>query len=206
MVCAGAQVVIARIWTKAARFRADRRGVAAIEFAFIVPVLLAMYFMTMEASQAIETSKKVSRIGSMVADLVTQQQTIVKADIDAIMQIGTSTLQPYNRSVPDIIITAIQVTTDPTPKVLVVWSRRVVGGVNGVDAAPNTVTTVPTSLKIAGTFLIRVQSNLAYKPIITWSAGGTQSFGLSSAFSSITMGGTYYLRPRRSSTIPCSDC
>jgi len=206
MVCAGAHLGIARIWSKVARFRADRRGVAAIEFAFIVPVLLAMYFMTMEASQAIETSKKVSRIGSMVADLVTQQQTIVKADIDAIMQIGTSTLQPYNRSVPDIIITAIQVTTDPTPKVLVVWSRRVVGGVNGVDAAPNTTTTVPASLKIAGTFLIRVQSNLAYKPIITWSAGGGQSLGLSSAFNSITMGETYYLRPRRSSTIPCGDC
>ncbi|UDL92803.1 pilus assembly protein [Mesorhizobium sp. PAMC28654] len=206
MVCAGAQVVIARIWTKAARFRADRRGVAAIEFAFIVPVLLIMYFTTMEASQAIEASKKVSRIGSMVADLVTQQQTIVKADIDAIMQIGTSTLQPYNRSVPDIIITAIQVTTDATPRVLVVWSRRVVGGVNGVDAAPNTPTTVPASLKIAGTFLIRVQSNLAYKPIITWSAGGEQRLGLTSAFDSITMGETYYLRPRRSQTIPCGDC
>lgn len=165
-----------------------------------------MYFTTMEASQAIETSKKVSRIGSMVADLVTQQQTIVKADIDAIMQIGASTLQPYNRSVPDIIITAIQVTTDPTPKVQVVWSRRVVGGVNGVDAAPNTPTTVPASLKIAGTFLIRVQSNLAYKPILTWSAGGEQRLGLTSAFDSIAMGETYYLRPRRSQTIPCSDC
>jgi Flp pilus assembly protein TadG len=206
MFCAGAHLGIARIWSKAVRFRADRRGVAAIEFAFIVPVLLIMYFTTMEASQAIETSKKVSRIGSMVADLVTQQQTIVKADIDAIMQIGASTLQPYNRSVPDIIITAIQVTTDPTPKVQVVWSRRVVGGVNGVDAAPNTPTTVPASLKIAGTFLIRVQSNLAYKPILTWSAGGEQRLGLTSAFDSIAMGETYYLRPRRSQTIPCSDC
>jgi Flp pilus assembly protein TadG len=206
MVCAGAHRGVARIWSKAARFCADRRGIAAIEFAFIVPVLLIMYFVTMEASQAIETSKKVSRIGSMVADLVTQQQTIVKADLDAIMQIGTSTLQPYNRSIPDIIITAIQVTTDPTPKVQVVWSRRVVGGVYGVDAAANSITTVPATLKIAGTFLIRVQSNLAYKPIITWSAGGEQRLGLTSAFDSITMGETYYLRPRRSQTIPCGDC
>lgn len=206
MICAGAHPGIARIWSKTARFLADRRGVAAIEFAFIVPVLLVMYFTTMEASQAIETSKKVSRIGSMVADLVTQQQTIVKADIDAIMQIGASTLQPYNRSAPNIIITAIQVTTDATPKVQVVWSRKVVGGVNSVDAAANTLTTVPASLKIAGTFLIRVQSNLAYKPIITWSAGGEQRLGLTSAFDTITMGETYYLRPRRSQTIPCSDC
>ena len=40
------------------RFCSDRRGVAAIEFAFIVPVLLIMYFVTMEASQAIETARR----------------------------------------------------------------------------------------------------------------------------------------------------
>ncbi|TIO04469.1 MAG: pilus assembly protein, partial [Mesorhizobium sp.] len=91
MYRAGAQRRISAFVTKAARFCLDRRGVAAIEFAFIVPVLLIMYFITMEASQAIETSKKVSRIGSMVADLVTQQTSVTKADLDAIMKIGTST-------------------------------------------------------------------------------------------------------------------
>ena len=34
----------------------------------------------------------------MVADLVTQQQTITKSELDAIMAIGESLLQPYNRS------------------------------------------------------------------------------------------------------------
>jgi Flp pilus assembly protein TadG len=203
---AGAHPGISALWARAMRFCIDRRGVAAIEFAFIVPVLLVMYFVTMEASQAIETSKKVSRIGSMVADLVTQQNTITKADLDAIMKIGTSTLQPYNRSTPKIIITAIQVTTDPTPKVQVVWSRKLDNGASSADAAKNSITTVPTALKIAGTFLVRVESDLAYQPIITWSADSQARLGLTSAFSHISMGETYYLRPRRSTTVPCSDC
>jgi Flp pilus assembly protein TadG len=206
MYRAGAHQGFSGIWARAVRFCSDRRGVAAIEFAFIVPVLLVMYFVTMEASQAIETSKKVSRIGSMVADLITQQQTIVAADIDAIMKIGTSTLQPYNRSTPTIIVTAIQVTTETPPKVKVVWSRRLLEGTYSVDAAKDTITTVPTTLKIAGTFLIRVQSQLSYKPIVTWSADSEKRLGLTSAFDSITMGETYYLRPRRSTTIPCSNC
>jgi Flp pilus assembly protein TadG len=197
---------IAGICTKAIRFCCDRRGVAAVEFAFIVPVLLIMYFMTMEASQAIETSKKVSRIGSMVADLVTQQQTITAADLDAIMQIGNSTLQPYNRSTPEIIITAIQVTDEATPKVVVVWSRKMVGGAFSAGAAKNSITTVAPTLEVKGTFLIRVESKLAYQPIITWSADSEKRLGLSSAFDSISMGETYYLRPRRSPTIPCSTC
>lgn len=206
MLRAGAQTVMASIRRRTLRLWQDRRGIAAIEFALIVPILLVMYFVTMEASQAIETNKKVSRIGNMVADLVTQQQSVLAADLDAIMKIGTSTLQPYNRSTPQIIITAIQVTTDATPKVQVVWSRKVVNGVSSVDATKNTNTTVPDSLKIAGTFLIRVESDLAYQPIITWSSDAKQRTGLVSAFDKIPMSETYYLRPRRSQTIPCSDC
>lgn len=203
MTRAGAHLKTSGIWRKAIRFGSDRRGIAAVEFALIMPLLLSMYFITMEASQAIETSKKVSRLGSMVADLVTQQTTVVKADIDAIMAIGAVTLQPYNRSVPSITITAIQVTTDATPLVQVVWSRKLV---NGVASTGPTTTTVPAKLKVAGTFLIRVDSTLGYKPVITWSAGSQQKLGLTTAFNALTMGESYYLRPRRSVTIPCGDC
>lgn len=206
MVGAGAHRGIAGIRGGAVRFCRERRGIAAVEFALIVPVLLIMYFMTLEASQAIETSKKVSRIGSMVADLVTQQQSVMKADLDAIMQIGNSTLQPYNRSTPKIVITAIEVTSDTPPKVQVVWSRKMVDGAFSADAAKNSITTVPTALNIKGTFLIRVESSLSYQPIITWSADSAKRLGLSSAFANIPMGETYYLRARRSQTVPCSDC
>ncbi|WP_137929439.1 TadE/TadG family type IV pilus assembly protein [Mesorhizobium comanense] len=207
MMRAGAHLGIAGIRKKTAGFWSNRRGVAAVEFALIVPILLVLYFMTMEASQAIETSKKVSRIGSMVADLVTQQPTIVKADLDAIMQIGTSTIQPYNRSTPSITITAIQVTTDTPPRVNVVWSRKMVNGVASIATSLPATTTVPTTLRVAGTFLIRVQSNLSYAPIITWTTDTQQKLGLTQSLTTtIGMGETYYLRPRRSLTIPCSDC
>ena len=59
--------------SRIARLLGDRRGAAAIEFAFIAPLLLSMYLVTMEVSQAIEVNKKIARVGSMVADLVTQQ-------------------------------------------------------------------------------------------------------------------------------------
>ncbi|PBC22439.1 MULTISPECIES: TadE/TadG family type IV pilus assembly protein [unclassified Mesorhizobium] len=207
MMRAGAHLKISESWSRAIGFLSNRKGIAAVEFALIVPILLVLYFMTMEASQAIETSKKVSRIGSMVADLVTQQPTIVKTDLDAIMKIGTSTIQPYNRSTPNITITAIQVTTDATPLVKVVWSRKVAGGVYGVGAAAGTTTTVPATLRVAGTFLIRVESNLAYTPIIGWTTDTQQKLGLTQSLTTtIPMGETYYLRPRRSLTIPCGDC
>jgi Flp pilus assembly protein TadG len=188
------------------RFLADRNGVAALEFALIVPLLLMLYFVTMEVSQAIETNKKVGRVASTAADLVTQQQDIYKADLEGIMRIGESTLQPYNRSVPSINITAIEVTDETTPKVLVVWSRNLINGNFSAGPAKGTPTTIPDALKIKGSFLVRAESSLAYKPVITWTAQQKTTLGLTSAFDGISMKETYYLRPRMSTSIPCTDC
>lgn len=187
-------------------FVTNRRGVAAIEFAFIAPVLLSLYFVTMEVSQGIEVNKKVGRIGSMVADLVTQQQSTSKSELNAILEIGGSILQPYNRSLPTITITAIQVTDEASPKVVVAWSRKLNSGATTAGAAAGSLTNLPDKLKIRNTFLIRVESALAYKPVITWTADQKQVLGLSAAFDGISMNETYYLRPRISTTITCSDC
>lgn len=203
---AGAHGKIAAFFGGAARLCKDRRGVAAIEFAFIAPLLLAMYFVTMEVSQGIETSKKVSRIGSMVADLVTQQPTVSPTILKSIMMIGEATIQPYNRSKPKIFITAIAISTDATPQATVEWSRRLIEGVDSAGAAPKSITTVPDALRIPGTHLIRVESILDYQPVIAWAADSKPALGLTSAFSNIGMNETYYLRPRMSTTVECKLC
>jgi Flp pilus assembly protein TadG len=119
-----ARSTILRLRTALSRFAGEQRGVAAIEFAFIAPVLV-----TMEVSQAIEVNKKIGRVGSMVADLVTQQQQETNTtELDAILRIGESILQPYNRSTSTITITAIQITDEEAPKVLVAWSRKLQNG------------------------------------------------------------------------------
>jgi len=203
---AGARRKLMDFCSLAVRLCKDRRGVAAIEFAFLAPVLLAMYFVTMEISQGIETNKKLSRVASMVADLVTQRSSLTESDIRAIMNIGVSTLQPYNRSSPSITVTAIQISNDATPTVTVVWSRKIVGGTFGIGTGAGTATTVPTSLEIQGSYLIRVQAELSYQPVITWAASDKQTLGLSAAFDNIPMSETYYLKARMSQKVDCTDC
>jgi Flp pilus assembly protein TadG len=194
------------LWRKIPRLLKDRSGLAAVEFALIAPLLLAMYFVTMEMSLGIEANKKVGRIGSMVADIVTQQSTLTKSDLEAIMQLGQAVIQPYGRSKPKIIVTAVEITNDATPKVQVVWSRQMSEGIFTVPYAVKSTVVIPDQLKLKGTFLIRVESYLEYKPLITWSASQKKTLGLTSAFDNISMGSTYYLRPRTSSTITCGDC
>ncbi|KQU64306.1 hypothetical protein ASC75_14305 [Aminobacter sp. DSM 101952] len=202
----GALSMLKKLRSCAYALMSDRRGIAAVEFAFVVPLLLSLYFVTMEVSQAIETNKKVSRAGSMVADLITQQQTIKAAEVDAVMKIAESILQPYNRSTGKIFITAIQVTDEASPRVLVVWSRKYIKGSATPDLAKDTVTTVPDALRTKGAFLIRVVSELDYKPMITWAAEDKPVLGLAAAIDPVTMDEVYYLRPRMSQAIPCDDC
>ena len=202
---AGALKQVSQILAGLGRFARDRRGIAAVEFALIAPILLAMYFLTMELSQGIETNKKLSRVASMVADLVTQQGSVTRDDLDAIMKIADSGLMPYQRSRPEIVVTGIAIGGSPL-KAKVKWSRE--GDKDGYrpGAGAGAETSVPASLMIADTFLVRVESKLDYKPFITWSADGKSALGLSAAFDSLAMSETYYLRARMTKDITCSDC
>lgn len=189
------------------RFRADRRGAAAIEFAFIAPILLVLYFMTMEVSQAIETNKKVGRIASMVGDLVAQQRDVSPGDLDSILDIGAAISQPYTRSTPTIIIEQIEIEAGKAnPKAFVRWSRKLEGIKKSQAVAKNSETTVHDQLLVPGTFLVRVTAEMGYKPVIAWTAEQKTSLGLASAFSTLNMSEQYYLRPRMSNDVKCNEC
>ncbi len=188
------------------RLAGDRRGVAAIEFAIIAPLMLTMYFVTMEIAPAIDASKKVGRGASMIADLVTQQQTVATVDLDAMMRLGEATILPYNRSNLKVVITALEVTNDPSPQVKVVWSRKMVEGAFSADQAAGTIETLPNDLKVKNSFYIKVETQLAYTPMIVWTADAKKSTGLLSAFDNIGMKEVYYLRPRTTARVSCSNC
>lgn len=187
----------------AARFAQDRRGASAIEFAFMVPILLTMYLGSMELGQGIETNKKLSRATSMIGDLVTQEQALTKADINGILVIGESILQPYYRSRPVITITSIKIDASSVGKVS--WRRKIQAGVTSGSAATSEVVPLPADLKIPNSVLIKVETELTYLPVLT-SMQDAQGLGYKAAFGSIPMKEEYFLRPRQSKEVICTDC
>lgn len=198
--------ILARLRRKSAGLMGDRRGVAAVEFALIAPLLLTLYFVTMEVAQGIEGNKRVSRVASMVADLVTQQPTVTKNDLEAIMQIGNAIVYPYNRSIPVIEVTGIQIEDKENPKAFVEWSRRMTNNTFSSGTPKKNEVTIPEKLLIRGTFLVRVSTGLEYRPVIAWAAEEKAGMGLVGAFDKIPMEETYYLRPRMSNAIACTGC
>lgn len=186
-------------------FLKNRKGMAAVEFALIVPILLTLYFVTMEIGQGIDANKKVSRVGAMVADLVGQQgHDVSKKELDPILAIGEAIMLPYTRSRPDIVITFIAI--DKNAKATVKWSRKLENGNFDRDVVKGTPVSVSKDLLIPETFLLRVSAHLNYKPVIGWAADQKLAQGLLGGLSSISMAESYDQRPRMTSDMNCSDC
>jgi Flp pilus assembly protein TadG len=185
------------------RFREDKAGAAAIEFAFIAPLLITMYLGTMEISQGIEINKKVARSAGVIGDLIGQEDTVTKDKLKDMMAIGQAMLLPYKRSDPKITVSFIAIDNLLNPKVK--WSRRGVGTSYSMPFGIDSATTVPANLLIADTYLIRVQTELEYLPITSWSIQKNKGSG-AGAYAAIDMSEMYHLRPRINDTVECSDC
>lgn len=194
------------------KLAADRKGVAALEFAIVMPLLMVMYFATIEISQGIETNKKLGRAASMIADLVAQQQVTTAGQLEEIMDVGKAVLKPYGRSDAKFTVTAIEITDETTPKVKVAWSKAsATAQAPCVAAVVGAAPALPPKLVVRGTYLIRVQACLDYEPVIIWAASSEREYGLgilNVIFDNgvLKMSETYYLRPRVTPTIPCGNC
>ncbi|MGH6763268.1 MAG: TadE/TadG family type IV pilus assembly protein [Phyllobacterium sp.] len=191
-----------------ARFGRDQKGVAAVEFAIVVPILLLLFLGTVEVATGLETNKKVDRISSMVGDLIAQQSSVTESDISAIFDIGQSTLAPYKTDVARIIVTAIKIddVEGANPPARVQWSLQKTGSSTSTPYVKNSLVDIPTSLRTKGAFLIKVETKLAYLPLIAWTINDTVTTHTGITGKGISMAETYYLRPRLVEIIPCSDC
>lgn len=179
----------------------DERGAAAVEFAFIMPIMLTLYLGSMEASQGFDVNKRVGRAANMVADMITQQSLVNTSELVAISDIGESILLPYRRTSPAIEMVGIRITNDNPPRAQVEWSLKRANGTNSRPYGQGTAIEVPTRLKKAGTFLIKAQVDLKYEPVTTWSlrqSGNTSG--------TLNMSRELFLRPRLVGVVECSDC
>jgi Flp pilus assembly protein TadG len=101
-----------RIHAALDKCRRERRGVAAIEFAMIVPIMLAMFIGAVGLGQAITVDRRVTQVANSTADLVARaQKQISQTEIGDIMKVGGYILEPYSQG--PLQITLRNVTSSP---------------------------------------------------------------------------------------------
>ena len=83
---------------KLARFRDDEVGLAAVEFAYILPLMLLMFLGAFEVSRAISMDRKLNAIASITGDLVAREESVDDTNLGSIMTVINHVLAPYDPS------------------------------------------------------------------------------------------------------------
>lgn len=109
-------------------FAAATGGVAAIEFAFLAPMLMITAFGTLEVSRAVLAQKRFQRTVAMVADLVAREQTLGAnatasvASLQGIVEAADASMWPYTATNLKLGITAIRASGPNGGTQTVAWS------------------------------------------------------------------------------------
>lgn len=103
------------------RFLRDRRGVAAVEFALTLPVMLILYFGMVEATQAMLANRRAGYLTTAVGDLLTQQAQVTSSQVDDIFDAGTAVLKPFSTQGLSVRVTSIEI--DGSGRATQAWTR-----------------------------------------------------------------------------------
>jgi Flp pilus assembly protein TadG len=76
------------------RFWRDRRGVAALEFALLAPILVGLYLSAVEVTLALQAQRRMAHMASAMADMTSQTRVITTAQLDDVMQAGSVMAYP----------------------------------------------------------------------------------------------------------------
>ena len=119
------------------RFRRDTDGVVAIEFAFIVPVLILLYAGVFQLSMVIIQARNVSHSSSVMGDLATQSTGLDETGAADVMSAALAILQISNVDVlnnGDVQIQLISYDVDPATSAPRELGRAETPGFVGTEA------------------------------------------------------------------------
>lgn len=191
--------------SKFRNFTTAESGVAAIEFAFIFPIMILLFFCLVDFTSYVSYNRKIAAISGAVADLVSKNRNRVNADeIVDYFSVAGMILKPLAASNVKVRILGYRkVGTGTDATAVKQWAVESAGSV--VCTEEPSTTNMP-SLMVADNDLVVVQTCMTYTPYLK-----TFFFkGAGHNFNTGTLApGTFDIeeivtqRPRSSKTLDC---
>jgi Flp pilus assembly protein TadG len=183
-------------------FAADRRGVAAVEFALLAPFLVLAYFGLAELTEGLMASRKVSAVASTIGDLTAQAASTTPSQISDIFTVGHTLMQPFPTTGQVLTMRVSSVTVDANNVPRIDWSEG-----QGMGAlAKGAAVTLPLATKASPTdpskpFIASGQSVIMAEAHYQFSSPVAQYLPQTSNLTD-----TLYLSPRQGTTVACTSC
>ena len=151
-------------------FARARSGLAAVEFAAILPFMLTAYLGGIELGDGVAINRKVAVTTRAVADLASRYTTIKNADMASILGASSSVIAPYDAG--QLAVTVSQVSVDSNGNASISWSDTL----NGTARAVNSPITLPGGLATPNSSYILGEVKYNYTPVLGYVLTGTLNF------------------------------
>ncbi|WP_019051977.1 TadE/TadG family type IV pilus assembly protein [Sphingobium xenophagum] len=171
------------------RCASDCRAIAVTEFALIAPFMILLYLGCFQLADAISASRKVTVTTRTLADLTSQYRSVTQVTTDSILHAASQVMAPYNAKAG--VYTITHLSTNPSDKPRVDWSRRFDGSTVSEGYRRNEKIDLPDSVSEEGSSVLMAEITYEYQPVVA-----------SAMLGKITMTDTIYMLPRRSDSIP----
>ena len=180
--------LLARLGASFVRLGRDERGVSAVEFAMLLPLMLSLYLGAVEVSQAVAVDRKVTLASRTIADLVSQMPDVNNTYLANVVDAATNVVAPFPESKLKVTITSIKI--DAQGNVTTAWTYSgTTGAVTDQTTAQQAINLRP-ALKIPNSTLIWGQAVYSYKPVLGYVITGT-----------LTLRDQIFMRPRLSEDV-----
>jgi len=166
------------------RFFRDRRGTAAVEFAFVAPMMILLYYGMAELTQGMMADRRTSHVASIIGDLVAQDTQVNQTEIDDVFNVGKAVVAPFPTASLAMRITSVKADATGTPKV--VWSKTS----GSMSVLSGNVSGVPAGLLAANESVIMAEATYVYTSAVQKALPAPLTFTQK-----------YYLKPRKGSEV-----
>jgi Flp pilus assembly protein TadG len=173
-----------RMARRLVRLIRDCRGVAAVEFAMLLPLMLTLYLGSVEVSTGVAADRKVKLTTHALADLSSQYTDINNVEMSNILNSTSAIMAPYSTTNLTVVVSELSINANGQASV--VWSDTL----NGTALSAGQVVSIPSALAVPNSYLILGQAQYNYNPSFGYVLTGT-----------LTLKDQIYMRPRQSTSI-----
>ena len=166
------------------RLRADQRGVAAVEFALVAPIIILLYLLGFEVAEAATVNRKIEDTTVQIASVTSQYTTMSNSDVSTVEGASAQIMAPYSTTPLSIVLS--EVSTDQNGHATVTWSQAY----QGTPLSVGTAVTTPSGFQTPNSSYILVQTTYLYTPTIAGNFMGP-----------MTMSDQIFMLPRNSPSI-----
>jgi Flp pilus assembly protein TadG len=182
-------------------FRKAQDGMAAVEFALLLPVMITLFFGMCETSLALLCRADVSIMASTASDLIAQESTTQTSDLSNVYAAAGTVLFPYynpgttGSQAPTIRITSVNydTTTNSTTEGKIGWTctQSGSGSLNPATRSPGQTVNLPQAIMTSNSSVIMAEVAYSYASPTSKIITGP-----------INMTNIWYTKPRRVLQIP----